>query len=257
MQNLATEDHSDVRTPGCVCTVEQHQVQILGIGSIRVRETHVFPEFAGAVRRDVAAEERQDRVGVALTVGAGLQRIRRRRLRVRVIVICHGRRPGGPTIGRPDPCIEITRFHVTIPAQPAATRTMAVRHTSCITYVSIPQHRNCSSRLRRTGRLLAQPAYNLGMSAITPEARKDARIAMRLTPSQDALIRDAAAATGQSLTQFVTTAALAHAEDALADRRVFRLDDAAWAEFTALLDRPAEHNTALAELLHLPAPWDK
>jgi uncharacterized protein (DUF1778 family) len=93
----------------------------------------------------------------------------------------------------------------------------------------------------------------------TPDAarRKEARLAMRLTPNQDALIRDAAAVTGQSLTEFVTTAAVIRAEDTLADRRAFRLDDAAWTEFAAILDRPAERIPELATLLNEPAPWDK
>lgn len=86
--------------------------------------------------------------------------------------------------------------------------------------------------------------------------RKDARLAMRLTPDQDALIRDAAATTGQSLTEFITMAAVTRAEDTLADRRIFRLDDAAWAEFSAILDRPAKRLPKLAELLRKPAPWD-
>ena len=94
---------------------------------------------------------------------------------------------------------------------------------------------------------------------VTPGAtsRKQARLAMRLTPDQDALIRDAAAVTGQSLTEFVTTAAVTRAEDTLADRRVFRLNDAAWAEFVAILDRPAKHTPELAKLLNDPAPWHK
>ena len=97
------------------------------------------------------------------------------------------------------------------------------------------------------------------MTAPTPEptGRKDARIAMRLTPNQDALIRDAASTTGQSLTEFVTTAAVARAKETLADRRVFRLDDAAWSVFNALLDRPAQRIPELAKLLGTPAPWDK
>lgn len=95
------------------------------------------------------------------------------------------------------------------------------------------------------------------MTARPEASRKDARLAMRLTPEQDALIRGAAAVTGQSLTEFVMTAAVARAEDTLADRRVFRLDDASWAEFAAILDSPAERIPALAELLHEPAPWDK
>ena len=70
-------------------------------------------------------------------------------------------------------------------------------------------------------------------------------------------IRDTAAVTGQSLTDFVTTAAVNRAEDTLADRRVFRLDDAAWAEFAAILDRPAQPILELAELLNERAPWDE
>lgn len=88
-------------------------------------------------------------------------------------------------------------------------------------------------------------------------ARKDARLAMRLTPEQDGLIRDAAAVTGQTLTEFVTTAAISRAADTLADRRVFRIDAAAWSEFTAILDRPAQRIPALAQLLNEPAPWDE
>ncbi len=92
-----------------------------------------------------------------------------------------------------------------------------------------------------------------------PEAtrRKQARLAMRLTPDQDALIRDAAAVTGQSLTDFVTMAAMTRAEDTLADRRVFRLNEAAWAEFTAILDRPAQRIPELAELRKERASWDE
>lgn len=106
--------------------------------------------------------------------------------------------------------------------------------------------------------LCVQQAYSWVMTT-PPEAtrRKQARLAMRLTPDQDALIRDAAAVTGQSLTDFVTMAAVTQAENTLADRRAFRLDDAAWAEFSAILDRPAERVPELAKLLSERAPWDE
>lgn len=91
----------------------------------------------------------------------------------------------------------------------------------------------------------------------TQEARhKRARIAVRVTAHQDALIRDAATAAGQSLTDFVTSAAVARAEDTLADRRVFRLDDEAWAQFTEILDRPAQPIAELTRLLNETSPWD-
>jgi len=82
-------------------------------------------------------------------------------------------------------------------------------------------------------------------------------MAMRLRADQDSLIREAATAAGQSVTEFVTAAAVARAEDTLADRRLFRLDDAAWAEFTAILDRPAKRLPELAALFTLRAPWDE
>ncbi|MFT4217162.1 MAG: DUF1778 domain-containing protein [Micropruina sp.] len=106
--------------------------------------------------------------------------------------------------------------------------------------------------------MFVQQAYTDGVTVTSePTRRKDARLAVRLTADQDALIRDAAAVTGQSLTEFVTTAAVTRAEDTLADRRVFRLDDAAWAEFTAILDRPARRIPELVKLLDEPAPWDE
>jgi uncharacterized protein (DUF1778 family) len=41
-----------------------------------------------------------------------------------------------------------------------------------------------------------------------------------------------------------------------ADRPVLGLSDAAWAELSAILDRPSPPIPALAELLHQAAPWD-
>lgn len=49
----------------------------------------------------------------------------------------------------------------------------------------------------------------------------------------------------------------ARAEDTLANRRTFRLNDAAWVEFSAIPDRPAKRIPELARLLNDPAPWEK
>ena len=78
--------------------------------------------------------------------------------------------------------------------------------------------------------------------------RKTERLAARLTPEQDALIRRAAEVEGTDLTNFTVTAALAHARDVLADRRLFVLTDAAWTEFLAALDRPVSHKPRLEKL---------
>jgi len=92
---------------------------------------------------------------------------------------------------------------------------------------------------------------------LEPASRKDVRFAMRLRSDLDRMIRDAAAATGRSMTDFVTEAAVERATDVLIDRRMFWLDETAWAEFTDILDRPAQPVPGLTELLGQRAPWDE
>jgi uncharacterized protein (DUF1778 family) len=87
-------------------------------------------------------------------------------------------------------------------------------------------------------------------------AAKTERFAMRVTPEQDALIRQAAKVEGTDLTNFAVRATVAHARDVLADRRLFVLDDAAWTEFNAILNRPARHNPALEKLFTRPTVFD-
>jgi uncharacterized protein (DUF1778 family) len=91
--------------------------------------------------------------------------------------------------------------------------------------------------------------------ARNPE-RKTARLAARLTPEQDALIRFAAEVEGTDLTNFTVTAALARARDVLADRRLFVLKDVAWTQFNALLDRPVMHKPRLEKLFFEPEFFD-
>jgi len=86
---------------------------------------------------------------------------------------------------------------------------------------------------------------------------KDARIAVRVSSEQSDLIRYAAASTGQSLTDFVLTAAIAKAQDALADRRVFQLDDEAWEKFNEILDRPGRVLPGLAKLMASTPIWEE
>lgn len=84
-------------------------------------------------------------------------------------------------------------------------------------------------------------------------ATKDSRIAVRLSSRQDALIRHAAEVEGVSITEFTVAAAMSHAIDVLADRRVFVVEDSAWSEFLAVLDRPVSHKPRLASLLAEPS----
>ena len=83
---------------------------------------------------------------------------------------------------------------------------------------------------------------------LMPEALKDTRWNLRVAPDANALVRQAASARHQNLTDFVVDAAVSEAERVLADRTRFVLGDDRWAEFVALLERPVQDNPGLAKL---------
>lgn len=60
-------------------------------------------------------------------------------------------------------------------------------------------------------------------------------------------------ATGESLNEYVVRHAVEAASNDLADRRVFVVDDAAWAEMQAVLDRPPVFNPQVSKLLANPS----
>ena len=86
------------------------------------------------------------------------------------------------------------------------------------------------------------------MAALT----KDARLNLRLRAADDELIRQAAAQTDQSVSEFLTSSALDRAHEVLADQREFVLDEATWAEFMRLLDEPPRADPRLVELFARP-----
>lgn len=86
---------------------------------------------------------------------------------------------------------------------------------------------------------------------------KDHRLALRVSAEQNALIRAAASARGTTVSDFALSALVTSAQDVLADRRLFMLDDAAWTEFEALLDRPVTHKPKLTKLLNEPSVFDQ
>lgn len=91
----------------------------------------------------------------------------------------------------------------------------------------------------------------------TPADRnaRDARINLRVSKKQAALIRTAADAQDKSLTDFVVASAAVAAEQVLADRRWFLLDDSAWESFEALLERPAVFKPRLSENMNAKDPF--
>jgi uncharacterized protein (DUF1778 family) len=86
------------------------------------------------------------------------------------------------------------------------------------------------------------------------EARSD-RLQLRVTPQQREVIEYAAASRQETITDYVIRHAVSAAQEDLADRRYFALDDAAWSAFHALLARPAVSKPHLQQLLAQPAPW--
>lgn len=89
------------------------------------------------------------------------------------------------------------------------------------------------------------------MSAqVTPSKDiKADRIELRASPRQTAIIRQAAEASGKTISSFMLEAAYLEAQRALADRRLFRLDEARWARFIRALDRPAAAKPRLRKLM--------
>ncbi len=77
---------------------------------------------------------------------------------------------------------------------------------------------------------------------------KSERIEVRTTPSLKALLQRAAASAHKNVTEFLLEAGIKAAEDALADRRMFQLDDRRWKEFQNILDRPVVNKPRLARL---------
>jgi uncharacterized protein (DUF1778 family) len=90
-----------------------------------------------------------------------------------------------------------------------------------------------------------------------PDRRKVARLNLRASARQDALIRQAAAVAGKNVTEFVLESACSNAEHVLADRRRFVLDDAAWARFMQALDRPVTAKPRLKALFDRPSVLER
>lgn len=74
------------------------------------------------------------------------------------------------------------------------------------------------------------------MATSTP--LKSERIDVRASASVKQLLQEAALASHKSVSEFLLDAGITAANQTLADRRRFELDDAQWQQFQELLDRP-------------------
>ncbi len=75
----------------------------------------------------------------------------------------------------------------------------------------------------------------------------------RVEPETDRLVRQAAATSQRTLTDFVVDAAVLEAERLLADRTAFALPPEQWEKFVELLDCPPRDNPGLEKLFSEPS----
>lgn len=83
------------------------------------------------------------------------------------------------------------------------------------------------------------------------------KLDLRLTSHAKETLREAAAASQQSISEFVLESALARAEDALADRTRFGLDAKQWRAFQAALDAPTRRMPRARRLLTQPSVFER
>jgi len=82
------------------------------------------------------------------------------------------------------------------------------------------------------------------------------KLDLRLTRDAKRALRAAAAASHRSVSEFVLESALARADEALADRRIFGLSAEQWKAFQAALDAPPRSLPRLERLLKEPGFFD-
>jgi uncharacterized protein (DUF1778 family) len=88
-------------------------------------------------------------------------------------------------------------------------------------------------------------------------ATKEARIGIRTTKEQKALIKRGASVQGQKLSDFVLASAQEKAEMVLADQKEFVLPAERWKAFVEALDRPVRHQERLIRLMSEPSVLER
>jgi uncharacterized protein (DUF1778 family) len=91
--------------------------------------------------------------------------------------------------------------------------------------------------------------------ASTAETRSE-RVDVRMTPSAKRMLQQAAIVSHKTLTEFLIDSGIHAAQDTLADRRLFVLDEEQWREFNAALDAPPADNPRLRALLARKPAWE-
>jgi len=90
----------------------------------------------------------------------------------------------------------------------------------------------------------------------TPPAARSARLGLRATPEQEAVLRRAAEVARKSLTDFILDSACLAAEQTLLDQRLFMVSGSQYQALLDLLERPENPSEGLRDLFSRQAPWD-
>jgi uncharacterized protein (DUF1778 family) len=85
---------------------------------------------------------------------------------------------------------------------------------------------------------------------------RSARLGLRATPQQEAVLRRAAEVAQKSMTDFILDSACQAAEQTLLDQRLFLVAGSQSQALLDMLDRPAHDNSGLKDLFSRPPPWD-
>jgi uncharacterized protein (DUF1778 family) len=85
---------------------------------------------------------------------------------------------------------------------------------------------------------------------------KSERIDIRASAAVKELLQEAARACHKNVSEFILEAGIMAANQTLANRRHFRLDDSKWEMFQKALDRPVQVKPRLKKLLTQPGILD-
>lgn len=88
-------------------------------------------------------------------------------------------------------------------------------------------------------------------------ATRSARLGLRATPQQEAVLRRAARVSHKSMTDFILESACQAAEQTLLDQGLFVVTGSRSPAVLDLLDRPEQDNAGLKDLFSRRAPWGK
>jgi len=94
---------------------------------------------------------------------------------------------------------------------------------------------------------------------LTPatNSARSARLGLRATADQEAVLRRAADAAHKSLTDFILDSACLAAEQTLLDQRLFMATGNQYQALLDMLDQPEQPNDGLGRLFARVPPWNK